>query len=83
MAQVVSEAIDEIEYDAGTSRLLVRFAHGGWYQYLACRSRSTKISSPPILTGASFTSKSVTAFRSAEVDDGHLNPIFDAHRLCA
>ena len=33
MAQVVSEAIDEIEYDAGTSRLLVRFAHGGWYQY--------------------------------------------------
>ena len=82
MAQVVSEAIDEIEYDAGTSRLLVRFAHGGWYQYFGV-PQQVYDSSPPILTGASFTSKSVTAFRSAEVDDGHLNPIFDAHRLCA
>jgi hypothetical protein len=33
MVQVESEAIDEITYDVDTSRMFVRFAHGGWYTY--------------------------------------------------
>ena len=33
MVQVESEAIDEINYDTDTSRMFVRFAHGGWYTY--------------------------------------------------
>ena len=33
MAQVESEAIDEIAYDATRSVLFVRFAHGDWYSY--------------------------------------------------
>ena len=33
MVHVDSEAIDEIRYDASTSTLFVRFAHGGWYGY--------------------------------------------------
>lgn len=35
MVQVESEAIEEITYDADTSRMFVRFAHGGWYTYFA------------------------------------------------
>lgn len=35
MVQVESEAIDEIAYDARTSSMFVRFAHGGWYSYFA------------------------------------------------
>jgi uncharacterized protein YraI len=35
VAQVESEAIDEIDCDAGTSRMFVRFAHGEWYTYFA------------------------------------------------
>jgi hypothetical protein len=35
VAQVKSEAIDEIDCDAGTSRMFVRFAHGDWYTYFA------------------------------------------------
>jgi len=35
MVQVESEAIDEITYGADTSRMSVRFAHGGWYTYFA------------------------------------------------
>jgi hypothetical protein len=37
MAQVESEAIDEIDYEAARSTLFVRFAHGGWYSYFAVR----------------------------------------------
>ena len=33
MAQIESEAIDEIRYDADRALLFVRFAHGGWYGY--------------------------------------------------
>jgi hypothetical protein len=33
MAQVESEAIDEISYDVEASTMFVRFAHGGWYTY--------------------------------------------------
>ena len=40
MVQVDSEAIDEIAYDAGTSRMFVRFAHGGWYTYFAVSGRT-------------------------------------------
>jgi lysyl-tRNA synthetase class 2 len=35
MVQVESEAVAEIDYDAGRSILFVRFAHGGWYSYFA------------------------------------------------
>jgi hypothetical protein len=33
MAQVDSEAIAEIDYEPGSSTLLVRFADGDWYRY--------------------------------------------------
>ena len=33
MAQIESEAIDEIRYDADRAVLFVRFAHDGWYGY--------------------------------------------------
>ncbi|MES2325777.1 MAG: KTSC domain-containing protein [Pseudomonadota bacterium] len=35
MVQVESEAIDEISYDAETSRMFVRFIEGDWYTYFA------------------------------------------------
>jgi hypothetical protein len=35
MVQVESEAIAEIEYDAATSRMFVRFAEGNLYTYFA------------------------------------------------
>lgn len=39
MALVESEAIAEIAYDAQTSTMFVRFAHGGWYSYFAIPER--------------------------------------------
>jgi len=35
MAQIESEAIDEIGYNGELSTMFVRFAHGGWYTYFA------------------------------------------------
>jgi len=35
MVQVESEAIAEINYDAETSRMFVRFIEGDWYTYFA------------------------------------------------
>ena len=35
MVQVQSEAIAEIDYDANTSRMFVRFTEGLWYTYFA------------------------------------------------
>ena len=39
MVQVESEAIAEIDYDADTSRMFVRFAEGNWYTYFAVPAR--------------------------------------------
>lgn len=39
MVQVESEAIAEIDYDANTSRMFVRFAEGLWYTYFAVPRR--------------------------------------------
>jgi hypothetical protein len=39
MVQVESEAITEIDYDAETSRMFVRFAEGNWYTYFAVPAR--------------------------------------------
>jgi hypothetical protein len=39
MAQVESEVIDEVDYEAELSTLYVRFAHGGWYSYFAVPKR--------------------------------------------
>jgi hypothetical protein len=35
MVQVESEAIAEIDYDAETARMFVRFSEGNWYTYFA------------------------------------------------
>jgi hypothetical protein len=40
MVQVESEAIAEIDYDAGTARMFVRFAEGNWYTYFAVPVRT-------------------------------------------
>jgi hypothetical protein len=40
MVQVESEAIAEIDYDAETSRMFVRFAEGNWYTYFAVPART-------------------------------------------
>ncbi|MGN6848994.1 MAG: KTSC domain-containing protein [Sphingomicrobium sp.] len=39
MVQVESEAIAEIDYDADTSRMFVRFAEGIWYTYFTVPRR--------------------------------------------
>lgn len=33
MAQVASEAIEEIDYEPSQSIMFVRFSNGGWYSY--------------------------------------------------
>ena len=42
MVQVESEAIAEIEYDADTSRMFVRFSEGDWYTYFAVPARTSE-----------------------------------------